>query len=83
MTIGAFVVAFMAGFALDWCWGWYMLSVAEKKKLRSALASVACAVPSVAGITLYVNQPNVLPAYFAGVFCGTYAYLWVREQPKD
>lgn len=79
MTLGAFAVAFGAGVLLDFFWAMYMLAVAERKKLKAAFSSVLCAVPSIAGITMYVENRVMIAPYLLGLFFGTWLYLSARE----
>ena len=81
MLLYSLVMAFAAGFALDWAWGWYMSAVARGLAVRAAVASVCCALPSLLGVTLVVRGGGAeATAYVAGLFFGTLVYIKVSQQ---
>lgn len=66
------VLVFLAAFATDWVWAWYIVYTAQKAPVRSALLSGVIMVVG-AFITLaYLEDPTMLWVAVVGGMFGTY-----------
>jgi len=65
-------LVFLAAFATDWVWAWYIVYTAQKAPVRSALLSGVIMVVG-AFITLaYLEDPAMLWVAVVGGMFGTY-----------
>lgn len=68
-------VSFLCGLVLDFFFAWYTLSVSRGHVLSASVASVACAIPGLVGVTMVVSDWTTSISYVAGLFCGTLCYM--------
>jgi len=75
-----YILTFLAVFALDLVYTYYLRSVAENRVLMASVWSVACYLgASIAVINYTSNHLLLLPALL-GAFCGTWVGMIVKSK---
>lgn len=75
-----FIIVFIVVTLSDMAWAKYMLYVAEKKAMPSAIWGTLIMVGSMVSVISYTQDSRLIPAALLGAFIGT--YLTVKRSAK-
>jgi len=75
---GLYAFAFVAVFATDIAWVYYLTAVGDKRPWLAALVATALYLAGGLTVLAYIAEPGVLVAGSLGAFAGTALGVWVR-----
>jgi hypothetical protein len=76
------IIAFLAWFATDVCWAFYVNKVKDGDQFKSAVWAVFLFLTAAAGTISYVSNAWLLIPAALGAFSGTYFAVWWEKTRK-